>query len=475
MTTSTKLPNLELDADITNLRGAEYNPRKITEGDVAALQESVKTLGCVKPIIAVRKSGLIVAGHQRTRAMRGMGVFRAPVYWLERVTEWDAARFNQLHNGTDLDNGEENARFVGGFDSLGMQVADASKLEANWRCPGADVRNAIARLIKLYGPWGACVATKSGKVIHCGQYAIAAALSLDPITVYVIEDERREEYQARLSRQYGVFSYDHLKRETRIQSEAQMTRLEGKKIFRSGLWEGHVLPWLEKNRHARIVDFGCGRAEYVTRAARGGFRALGMEFFPRKDGGSCCGAKRILDVGRANSMADALFASLREDGRMDAAVCDSVLNSVDSLAAESHVMNTLNGLLRMGGRLFISGRSFGEVAMDGKRMTASTAKQGIRLSFLDEHGFSASLRDGAWFFQRYHKPEQIAELMERHGFAVDVIQDAKAGSWRRQAVKVRDVEPGALRESLAFEFNMELNDEGRTFNRHEEIISILCS
>ena len=64
----------------------------------------------------------------------------------------------------------------------------------------ANVRKELCELILAYGPFGACVATRSGKVIHCAQYALAAALTRTPLTVYVIEDEREAEYRAFLSR-----------------------------------------------------------------------------------------------------------------------------------------------------------------------------------------------------------------------------------------------------------------------------------
>jgi ParB family chromosome partitioning protein len=464
---------LELAADITGLHGAEYNPRKIGQSDREALQESITTLGCVKPIIAVKSTGLIVAGHQRTNALRANGITHAPVFWLTKVNDHDAARFNQLHNGTDMDNGDEGASFPGGFDSLGMQVADSGRLQANWRASGADLRNAIARLIKLHGPWGACVATQSGEVVHCAQYAIASALSLDPLTVFVIEDERAEEYRSRLSRAYGVFSYDHIKRKSYVQSEAQMTRMSEKRLNRSGLWEQHLQPWLKDNPTARVLDFGCGRGEYARDAIKKGFNVTMLEFYPRKDGGSCCGSQRLVDVARANSMVTETLAQFKASGPFDAVICDSVMNSVDSIQTEAHVLNTLNVLTKMGGTLFISGRSFGEVEKGGKRKSASTGQGGVRLTYLDENGLTAVLRDGAWFFQRFHKPEQIAELMDRHGFRVDAIQDASSGSWRRRVTKIAEPSHEDTRAALAHEFDMPLNDTGRTLGRASDAISVI--
>lgn len=90
---------LDMNHDITGLRGADYNPRKIADDDIAVLAESIKRLGLVKPLIV--RGDLLVAGHQRTKALRRLGATSAPVYVLPRqTTTYDEVRFNQLHNGS---------------------------------------------------------------------------------------------------------------------------------------------------------------------------------------------------------------------------------------------------------------------------------------------------------------------------------------------------------------------------------------
>ena len=99
---------LELDYPIKDLVGADYNPREIDEESLKTLRQSIKTLGIVKPIIV--SGNLIVAGHQRTKALLAAGIDKAPVYLLpENINQTDEIRFNQLHNGTDFDSGDERA------------------------------------------------------------------------------------------------------------------------------------------------------------------------------------------------------------------------------------------------------------------------------------------------------------------------------------------------------------------------------
>jgi ParB family transcriptional regulator, chromosome partitioning protein len=92
---------------LAGLKGAEYNPRRIDAESLEALRHSLATLGIAKPIIV--SDGLIVAGHQRTRALQTLGYEFAPAILLENVGISDEIRFNQLHNGTDFDSGDENA------------------------------------------------------------------------------------------------------------------------------------------------------------------------------------------------------------------------------------------------------------------------------------------------------------------------------------------------------------------------------
>ena len=133
---------LHLNYDITHLRGAEYNPRFIGEDDLARLAESVRELGLVKPLIV--RGDLLVAGHQRTKALRKLGITRAAVYVLPcETTVYDEVRFNQLHNGTDFDSGDERCRVSGLEDKHGFVQVSASQISGNMRAKMAYVLSNI--------------------------------------------------------------------------------------------------------------------------------------------------------------------------------------------------------------------------------------------------------------------------------------------------------------------------------------------
>lgn len=453
---------LDLDADITGLRGADYNPRKISEADLASLARSIETLGLVKPLIV--RGDLLVAGHQRTRALRSLGVTRAAVYRLDSATTvYDEVRFNQLHNGTGLDAGDEAARIDGGFPALGWHVIDPSRVRANFRGKLAGVRDEIAVLINRYGPWGGVVATRQGEVIHAAQYALSAFLTHSPLTVHVLDDDKIPYARAALGVDYGVFDYSGIERHTYIQTLAQMTRLRESSTLdkKSRLYDGFVIPAAEASPTTRFLDFGSGHADYAKAMRRRGFHFDDVELFRRIAGANAIDSRSV------HAMIDKLCASLAV-GPYDAVVCDAVLNSVDSAQAEGAVMTTLNALTKLGGRIFISGRPR-ERLVDNTRETKRNPQHHRRLvEFVDQDGFTALFRAGHWFFQRYHGKAEVQPLCERFGFRVDVHKHGN-GAWQAVATKVRQLPADEVRAALRFEFNQPLGD-GVSLGRAEDVI-----
>lgn len=64
---------------LAELKGAPYNPREISPAALAGLKASIKRFGLVQPIVVNRRTGLIVGGHQRVRAMLDAGEVEALV------------------------------------------------------------------------------------------------------------------------------------------------------------------------------------------------------------------------------------------------------------------------------------------------------------------------------------------------------------------------------------------------------------
>ncbi len=110
------------DVAIDALRADPANPRRIGEGELDALERSLRSFGFVQPVLARREDGVVVGGHQRLLAARRLGLTTVPVIWLDLPREqarllglalnkisgtWDeqllARLLAELQSATDID------------------------------------------------------------------------------------------------------------------------------------------------------------------------------------------------------------------------------------------------------------------------------------------------------------------------------------------------------------------------------------
>lgn len=455
---------LTLNFDISSLKGAEYNPRRIEGDDLNKLAESIRELGLVKPLIV--RGNLLVAGHQRTKALRHLGISKAAVFELSKdTTVYDEIRFNQLHNGTDMDSGDENCVISGLEEQSGFVQVTADRIMGNFRSRLAYVRREISDMILKYGSWGGCVATESGEVIHCAQYALACKHLAVPLTVYVIPDSMREKYRLYLDRNYGVFDYGHLEKKTFVQTYAQMMRLRtsGVKSLKSRLYENLAIPWLLKQpdgKQRRGIDFGSGQGDYARLLRKQGYNLLDVELFRRR------GAGNVIDASAVQRMITAMCDSVKQDGPFDYVICDSVLNSVDSLQAEHSVLTFIAALCKPGGALFFSGRRL-KFIQDMMRCMQAATRAG-QIYFFDENNFSAKYRKGNWFYQKFHSDDEIKTIGEKYGLRIDshIRSDS---SFQVYATPLRKQPIEELTKAISFEFEL-LFPDGKPIGRSADVI-----
>lgn len=407
------------------------------------MRESLAYVGFGKPVIVNATDGTIIAGHQRSKSARLNGMKRVPAFVMTNVNEEDEVRFNQIHNSSDIDS--ETSVFVPPCSSEGFQRVEYRDIQFEDLPRGANARAMIHMLFLRYGQFSSAIATQDGEVLSGGQYAVAMHALAQPLAVFYIPNEKKEKAKSYLHDQYGEFSYDHLKKNTYVQSFAQKFRLRGESHSRSTLYENFVLPGVTKDE--RVFDFGCGQADYLKRMAREGFKISGLEFYFRTG--------NSINVSAIDRMVEHLLQKITKR-RYDVVVCDSVLNSVDTRDAESDVVNVCNALLKVGGTLFISGRRW-EFVDNLNRNKVMKDFQRRNVEFLDEHGFTAIYRNGEWFYQKYHTEQMARDLIEAHGFEViHHEQRISASSWQITARKLRDVPAEEGLRSVEREFSLPL-------------------
>src|SRR5664280_3665843 len=72
---------------IDQLRPDPANPRRISEEELDALERSIRQFGFVQPVLARRKDGVVIGGHQRLVAARRLGLTTVPVTYVDISVE----------------------------------------------------------------------------------------------------------------------------------------------------------------------------------------------------------------------------------------------------------------------------------------------------------------------------------------------------------------------------------------------------
>lgn len=209
-----------------------------------------------------------------------------------------------------------------------------------------------------------------------------------------------------------------------------------------------------------------GQGDYVRALRATGVEIIGLEFFRRKGD--------AIDVEQVNRMVDQLVTAIRQRGRFDAVVMDYVLNSVDSQQAEEDVLNTIDALCKPGGTVFFSGRSLDRVEEALRHRTADAARQPHRfIEFLDENGLTALYRKGSWFFQKFHSEDDIRRFMARRGWTSVREVFTSIGFNIEATTGPRLTNLASVQESIAREFNLPMNRNGRRLGRDIDILDAL--
>lgn len=442
---------------LAGLRPAAYNPRFLDDEGLAALRASLRLLGVVRPILATQ-AGIIVAGHQRTRACLAEGITHAPVYTLADVDEGDEVRFNQLHNGTDVELGVSVSvppHASGWVDVLPAKIVGVAMQ------PGAPVRHEIHRLVNRYGLWGGAVATADGTVVSGGQYALACMIASRPCRVCYLSTEASA-HAAYLSRTYGVFDYSRIASAPWQQTFCQPSRVEGSRVENSPLYQDYVLPTLRKRD--RLFDLGCGMGAYVRRLRAAGYSATGWEPYPRTG--------NTINRDDAVAMTRALIEELAR-GPFDVGVADSVVNATADVGRAYDVCRGLSAAVKLGGLVHMAG-----IDRDGWESSALAKgyhrKDGSirQVHFFDRSGQSAMRVHGGWMFQWANRREDVHTLIETTIGTIERIKIVD-GYWRLTARNTRPEGTSVLLAAARREFDPAYPD-GAGLGLAAEVVAALA-
>lgn len=448
--------------DIDRIKGAEYNPRKIDESKLGTLEKSIKELGFIIPIIVNKENNTIIAGHQRTKTAKKVGLKQIPAFLVKNINLADEINFNQIHNGAEKTPTYKSKVKTSAYKHNDFNEIAGKDININRDNMNMAVVNQIRNMILKYGNIFSSVVS-NGIIIYQEEYAYTCKLMGIDCNAYILESEKLGNAKDFLNQSYGEFSYENLKKNTFVQGLAQMFRdptgEKNKKRNASKLYEEMVYPFLEKNKDIKsILDFGCGKGAYINELSKK-YEAIGVEFY--NNNGSA------INVSKGNKQIDSFISYLGKDKKFDLVICDSVLNSVDSLEAEESIMDILNYFSK--DIVFLSGRSIKAIKYINSGRKKSRNKD--KLHFLDKDGFTASFRKGNWYYQKFHSEKQVKELCEKHGFEV-IEYTVTANAWKAKLKKVRQVSDENVKKAIQFEFNLPLPN-GKSYNRQNDVLKAI--
>jgi DNA modification methylase len=102
--------------DVSELRPAEYNPRKASEKECRDLKASIQQYGLVDPIIvnsAAERQGIVIGGHFRLRMAVELGFTKVPVVYLNIP---DLKREQELNLRLNKNSGQWDYDLLANFD-----------------------------------------------------------------------------------------------------------------------------------------------------------------------------------------------------------------------------------------------------------------------------------------------------------------------------------------------------------------------
>lgn len=447
------------DYDISKLSPADYNPRKLQEDKFLKLQESIKKFGIIKPLIVNGDNSVLTAGHQRTRAIKALGIKTAPVIKICGINIQDEIKFNLFHNS--IETNKTKVTITNCPKKSGYYIISSENIEFSKNLNATIVKE-IGRLILKYGEWGSIVSDQNGNVILNSDYAVAAKLLKTDVICYVIENEKCVELKKYLAIEYGEYNYDSLGIKSYNQLYCQMSRLGNiKRENKSTLYENYVIKDLTKD--LRILDFGAGKCAYVNLLRKNGYNILAYE--PNFQNG-----KRNINIAAVIKMLQEIQKDISKNGLFDIVVLDSVLNSVVNSEVENYVIATCNGFLKKGGALYVGTRNLGAVRSKEKMLSSNSLTREIQ--FLDKENFTATFRDGCWTMQHFHDKDTLRTLLSKYFEDVELYGVKTGSNIYAIAKSPKNLDKEFVKKSLEFELNMEYPNNFH-HNKHKQLVEII--
>ncbi|MEU6417830.1 ParB N-terminal domain-containing protein [Streptomyces spiralis] len=457
---------------LADLQPADYNPRLLSEEAFERLKVSIGRHGIVKPVI-LNADGTLVAGHQRTKAMKALGITHTPAVMLgTKVRLTDEIQFNLLHNRVETEASIVYAEPgpVGAWSWIPWETINVAHSR------NKPFQQAISYMTGGHGAWGSVVIDDQGRIALNAEYAVVAAANHFDVLAWTCPSLDAAQLVADLTGEYGVYDWSGLEDQAPVYNQhiVQPKRLRqysslkkaGKLAYKSETWEKLALPRLRKQPDMRVVDFGAGHGDYAKKLrAEDGYLIDDYEPYRTTPG------KYAVDIKGVVGMIRTIEKRVAEHGLYDMVVLDSVINATTSLDYQHWVLTTVNALCRADGTVCIGTRNLLAELNFEKKQHSTSRHDSTRLSFLDKENVDMRFMQGKWMRIRYHTPESLQELLEAYFGEVKVVgrSNATLRATCKRPLRLSDLD---YERALDEEFNMPYPNEFR-HGRHKQLVENL--
>jgi ParB family transcriptional regulator, chromosome partitioning protein len=452
-------PTVIWDQELSTITPAKYNPRFLSDEAFERLRASIARFGMIKPII-LNLDGTILAGHQRTKALKSLGAEVVPAMQLaHHAGTDDEVQFNLQHNSVEESDCEVT---VPAHDEVGYRWIRHQDIKVESLGRSAARVGVTVGMIAKHGPWGSSVVNADGKVIVNSDYAAACKKARVPLLVHYNAADAPD-VQDVLRGDFGIYDPSQAALTPFVQTMLQRFRLRyprGQKThwrdksdgsFRSSTWEKYCLPWLTPQH--KVLDFGAGRADYSRHLIADGYDVMYYEPFfiavdevTRQKLGD---GNRMFDVAAIAKMILALEQRVRTGELYDVIILDSVINATSTEEFQRCIFATIASLLKPDGTLIMGTLGYKSVTgYDGtSRRTSSST-----LGYVGKDLRGVSYEQGVMYAVKYHTKETLAEALAPHFGQVKIADGAQVHAVC-SAPKVTNYED--LIHVLKTEFDME--------------------
>ena len=157
---------------IDKVKKAEYNPRTISEKELANLKKSISRFGIVRPVVINKKTDILVSGHQTIKAAKELGIDEVPAIYVNITKKEEKAlnlALNRISGDWDMDKLFEvidELRVTEELDFTGFDDKEISKI-LDMKMEEEDEDESLEEMIKK-----APAKAKKGDIYQLGKHRL---------------------------------------------------------------------------------------------------------------------------------------------------------------------------------------------------------------------------------------------------------------------------------------------------------------